>query len=66
MKIAITIFIYTLLFAAPTDAAFAQQKPQPAKAPEANTAKATSAEPTVGQILRSLRNGAERRDRGLR
>jgi len=51
MKIAITIVIYTLLFAAPTDAAFAQQKPQPAKAPEANTAKVTSAEPTVGQIL---------------
>src|SRR5262245_3367214 len=51
MKIAITIIIYTLLFAAPTDAAFAQQKPQPAKAPEANTANATSAEATVDQIL---------------
>jgi hypothetical protein len=51
MKLAMTIVIYALLFAATTGATFAQEKPQPAKAPDANTAKATSAEPTVDQIL---------------
>src|SRR5262245_19608260 len=50
MKRVMTIVIYTLLFAT-AGAAFAQEKPQTAKAPEANTAKATSAEPTVDQIL---------------
>ena len=51
MKLAMTVVICALLFAAPTGSAFAQEKPQPAKAPEANTAKATAAEPTVDQIL---------------
>jgi hypothetical protein len=51
MKLAMTVIIYAFLFAAPTLPAFAQEKPQPAKAPEANTAKATAAEPTVDQIL---------------
>ncbi|HKQ80366.1 MAG TPA: hypothetical protein VJ810_42120 [Blastocatellia bacterium] len=51
MKFAMAIVINALLFAGPTGAAFAQEKPQPAKAPEVNTAKATAAEPTVDQIL---------------
>ena len=51
MKLVMTIVIYAFLLAATADAAFAQEKPQPAKAPEANTAKATAAEPTVDQIL---------------
>jgi len=50
MKFAITVLIYALLFAAPTVSAFAQEKPQPAKAPEA-AAKTTTVEPTVDQIL---------------
>jgi hypothetical protein len=50
MKLVMTIVVYAFLFAAPTGAAFAQQNPQPAKAPEA-VAKAPSAEPTVDQIL---------------
>jgi hypothetical protein len=51
MKLVMTIVVYALLFAAPTGAAFAQEKPQPAKAPEAATAKATTADPTVDEIL---------------
>jgi hypothetical protein len=51
MKLVMTIVIYSFLLAATTGAAFAQEKPQPAKAPEANTAKETAAEPTVDQIL---------------
>jgi len=51
MKLVMTIVIYALLFAAPAGAALAQEKPQTAKAPEANTAKATAADPTVDQIL---------------
>jgi hypothetical protein len=51
MKFVMTIVIYALLLAAPSGAAFAQEKPQPAKAPEAKTAKETAAEPTVDQIL---------------
>jgi zinc protease len=50
MKFVMTIVIYSLLLAAPAGAAFAQEKPQPAKAPEAAT-KTTTAEPTVDQIL---------------
>src|SRR5262245_61281928 len=50
MKLVMTVIIYALLFATPTVAAFAQEKPQPAKAPEA-AAKTTSVEPTVDQIL---------------
>jgi hypothetical protein len=50
MKLVMTTFIYALLFAGPTGAAFAQEKPQPAKAAEAG-AKTTTAEPTVDQIL---------------
>jgi hypothetical protein len=50
MKLAMTIIICALLFAAPTGAASAQEKQQPAKAPEA-AAKATTADPTVDQIL---------------
>ncbi len=50
MKLAMTTVIYALLFALSAGAAFAQEKPQPAKAPEA-PAKATAAEPTVDQIL---------------
>ena len=51
MKLIMTIIFYALLFAAPSGAAFAQEKAQPAKAPEASKAKATAAEPTVDQIL---------------
>jgi len=51
MKYVMTIVIYALLFAGPTGAASAQEKPKPAKAPEADTAKATTAEPTTDQIL---------------
>jgi hypothetical protein len=51
MKLAMTIVIYSLLLASPTGAAFTQEKPQPAKAPEATMPKATAAEPTVDQIL---------------
>src|SRR5262249_60032311 len=51
MKCVMTIVIYALLFAGPTGAASAQEKPKPAEAPEANTAKATAAESTVDQIL---------------
>jgi len=51
MKLVMTIVIYALLFAAPTGAAKAQEKPHPAKAPEADATKATTAEPTVDQIL---------------
>ncbi len=50
MKLATTIVIYALLFALPAGASFAQDKPQPAKAPEA-AAKTATAEPTVDQIL---------------
>src|SRR5215468_6228718 len=50
MNLVMTVIIYALLFATSTVAAFAQEKPQPAKAPEA-AAKTTSAEPTVDQIL---------------
>jgi hypothetical protein len=50
MKLLMTIVIYALLFAGPTGAAFAQEKPQPAKAAEAG-AKTTTVEPTVDQIL---------------
>src|SRR5262249_17720650 len=50
MKLSMTIIIYALLFAAPTVSAFAQEKPQPAKAPEA-AAKTTTVEPSVDQIL---------------
>src|SRR5262245_65576576 len=50
MKFSMTIIIYALLFAAPTVSAFAQEKPQPAKAPEA-AAKTTTVEPSVDQIL---------------
>jgi hypothetical protein len=45
-----TIIVYALLFAPANSAAFAQEKQQPAKASEA-AAKATTAEPTVDQIL---------------
>src|SRR5262245_62496693 len=51
MKYVTTIVIYALLFAGPTGAASAQEKPKPSKAPEADTAKATTAEPTTDQIL---------------
>jgi len=51
MKLVMTIVICALLFAALNGAAFAQEKPQPAKAPEAATAKAAPAEPTVDQIM---------------
>lgn len=51
MTLVMTIVIYALLFAAPTGAASAQEKSQPAKAPEADATKATTAEPTVDQIL---------------
>src|SRR5215813_4835567 len=50
MKLVMAIFIYALLFAGPTGAAFAQEKQQPAKAAEAG-AKTTTVEPTVDQIL---------------
>jgi hypothetical protein len=50
MKFVMTIVIYALLIAAPASAVLAQEKPQPAKAPEA-AAKTTTAEPTVDQIL---------------
>src|SRR5262245_21317324 len=50
MKLVMTIVIYALLFVGPTGAAFAQEKPQPAKAAEAG-AKTTTVEPTVDQIL---------------
>jgi hypothetical protein len=50
MKLAMTIIICALLFAAPTGAANAQEKQQPAKAPEA-AAKTTTADPNVDQIL---------------
>ena len=50
MKLVMTTVIYALLFALSAGAAFAQEKPQPAKAPEA-PAKATAADPTVDQIL---------------
>ena len=50
MKFVIPIVVYALLLTAPAGAALAQEKPQPAKAPEA-AAKATTAEPTVDQIL---------------
>lgn len=50
MKLAMTIIICALLFAAPTGATIAQEKQQPAKAPEA-AAKTTTAEPTVDQLL---------------
>jgi hypothetical protein len=50
MKFVMTIVVYALLAAAPNGAAFAQEKTPPAKAPEA-AAKATTAEPTVDQIL---------------
>jgi hypothetical protein len=50
MKLVMIIVIYALIFAGPTGAVFAQEKPQPAKAAEA-VAKPTTAEPTVDQIL---------------
>jgi hypothetical protein len=50
MKFVMTIVIYALLLVTTAGAALAQEKPQPAKAPEA-AAKATTADPTVDQIL---------------
>jgi hypothetical protein len=50
MKLMITFVICALLFAASNGVAFSQEKPQPAKAPEA-AAKASAAEPTVDEIL---------------
>jgi hypothetical protein len=50
MKLVMTILVYALLFAAPNGAAFAQEKPQPAKA-LGTAAKVATAEPTVDEIL---------------
>ncbi len=50
-KLAMIVVILSLLSVAPTCAAYAQEKPQPAKAPETNAAKPPAAEPTVDQIL---------------
>jgi hypothetical protein len=50
MKLVMTIVFCALLFAGLNGETFAQEKPQPAKAPE-SAAKTTTAEPTVDEIL---------------